>query len=157
MSVGVVHAGHEAVLVVDVGLEGHAVNNGDLVGLGGEGSGNASKEATLLLLEGHRADVVQRHRVAVGVGDGGVDHDELVVGVGLGDVTHGGEVIARKHEGVVVANDLLDGGDQVVVVRLLDVVHGAVGVVLQELLDAVVAVLVERAIVDSRGGDDDDL
>lgn len=52
--------------VDDVGLEGHAVNNGaDLVGLG-EGSGNARAVSRFA-----HADAVQLLSVKVKVGDGG--------------------------------------------------------------------------------------
>ena len=156
MLVGVVHAGHEAELIVDVGGIGHAVDHGHLAGLGLQRGGDSGEEATLLLGEGHGVHVIQGNGVAFGVGDGGVHHQEVGVRVGGGHVAAGGEVEAGQNEYVIAAGHTLHGGNQLVVIRFLDVADSAVGMVGDKGLDALVAVLVEGAVVNAGGGDNAD-
>ncbi|CDC70241.1 unknown [Oscillibacter sp. CAG:155] len=155
--VGVVHAGHKAILIVHVGGISHAVDHGHLVGLGLHGSGHTSKEAALLLGEGHGVDVVQGHGIAFTVGDGGVHHDEIGVGVGRSHIAHIGEVESGQDEHVVIAYHALHRGNQLIVVGLLHVGDGAVRMIRQEGLDTLVAVLVERTVINTGGGNDADL
>ena len=116
-----------------------------------------SQETALLLLECHCVDIVKSQLIAFGVSDRGVNNKELLVRVGLSDLAAACEVEARKYEYVIVTYKALNCADELCEVGFLDVSYCAVTVICNESLDAVIAVLIERAVIYTRGCDDADL
>ena len=157
MLVSILDAAHKAELVVGVGGERHAVDLGHFSRLGCQSRRDAGHEAAFLLFIGHGVHVVRRHRVSFAVLDRGIHHQEVLVGVRQHDVADRPEVEARTDKHIIIADQSFNRRDQFRHVGFLDVLHGAVRVVRDEIRNAEITVLVEVSVVHAAGGHDQDL
>ena len=133
--VDVFHAALKTVLIVDIRRVRDAIDDRDLIRLRLHRSCDAGEETAFLFGERHRVDVVHLNRRAIRVGRIGVDQDEVLIGILLGQRADAGKLVAAAHEHIVVRDDVGHGldGRSGVAGRLLDRRDGAVGMLVDEV------------------------
>ena len=108
MFVGIIHARHEAVLIVYVRGECYTIDDSDFVGFCGECRRYSSKESAFLLLEFHCVEIFRLSIIPGLISRPCVNENKFCVWVVLCNFNYPGELEAHAHKRVVICRDILN-------------------------------------------------
>ncbi|MPM95164.1 hypothetical protein SDC9_142315 [bioreactor metagenome] len=97
MLVGIVDAGHEAILIVNIGRISDTVDYSHFTGFAFQSGSNAGEETAFFFPKQHGVNVVQLYGVALGVRGSRVYQNDFFVGVVGGNRAGSGKLEAGQH------------------------------------------------------------